>query len=238
LKVVATFVKSAASAVDLPREGLAEVALVGRSNVGKSSLINALVRQRVARTSAAPGKTRLANIYRVDRGTAFYLVDLPGYGFARGERAELDAVTRAYFGHEGQEGRDRHERRTAVLAALLLVDVRHPGLSSDIEAWRWLQSTVQSVVIVGTKVDKLARGERIRAMRELESVFDAPVLPVSAASGEGLDELWKLIDRLVNTRNSSRRDSRKALPAPETAPRPPRRPRRRSSGSTSPRSRT
>ena len=73
--------KSAAAAADLPRDGAPEIALIGRSNVGKSSLINALVRQRVARTSAAPGKTRLANVYRVsERGSAIYLVDLPGYG--------------------------------------------------------------------------------------------------------------------------------------------------------------
>src|SRR5580765_2131211 len=81
--------------------------MVGRSNVGKSSLINALVRQRVARTSAAPGKTRLANIYRVARGSSrsFYLVDLPGYGYARGgERSarEFEELTRAFFGQVGQ----------------------------------------------------------------------------------------------------------------------------------------
>jgi len=165
--------------------------MVGRSNVGKSSLINALVRQRVARASAAPGKTRLANVYRVARGgsRAMYLVDLPGFGFAKGDRRELDEVTQQYFGRVGQVGR----------AALLIIDARHPGLKSDLEAWRWLRSTVARFGIVGTKIDKLARGERIRAMRELESVFEDAVLPVSAETGEGLDELWKLIDRLTKS---------------------------------------
>ena len=90
LKIAAEFVTSAASAArTFPQDGLPEVAMVGRSNVGKSSLINALLRQRVARTSAAPGKTRLANVYRVSRGASapFYLVDLPGYGYARGGRS-------------------------------------------------------------------------------------------------------------------------------------------------------
>ena len=88
MKVEASFLLSAARASDLPRDGLAEIAFVGRSNVGKSSLINALVRQAVARTSGAPGKTRLANIYRVARGSApaMYVIDLPGFGFAQGLR--------------------------------------------------------------------------------------------------------------------------------------------------------
>jgi GTP-binding protein len=176
-------VKSAAAAADLPRDGLAEIALVGRSNVGKSSLINALVRQRIARTSAAPGKTRLANVYRVSRGGGepFYLVDLPGYGYARGGSSDFAPLVAAYF-----------ERARAV-TALLLVDARHPGLKSDVDAWRWLETTVTNVAIVVTKTDKLARGERIRALRETESVFDRPVTPVSAVTGEGMDDLWKLI---------------------------------------------
>ena len=102
MNVTAEFVTSAAGAGDFPRDRLAEVALVGRSNVGKSSLINALVKQRVARTSAAPGKTRLANFYRVQRGSspALYLVDLPGYGYARGGDAaahEFNRLIDAYF---------------------------------------------------------------------------------------------------------------------------------------------
>jgi GTP-binding protein EngB required for normal cell division len=84
---------------------------------------------------------------------------------------------------------------------LLLVDARHPGLESDREAWQWLERTVERCAIVATKIDKLARGERIRALRELESVFENAVLPVSAVTGEGLDELWKLIDRLRHRRN-------------------------------------
>src|SRR5207248_7749748 len=89
-----------------------------------------------------------------------------------------------------------------------LVDARHPGLDSDRAAWQWMTASVANVALVATKIDKLARGERIRALRELESVFETSVLPVSAVTGEGLDQLWTLIDRLPNNslprpRNSS-----------------------------------
>jgi GTP-binding protein len=202
MKIEAAFIVSAVSASDLPRDGRAEVAFVGRSNVGKSSLINALVRQRVARTSGAPGKTRLANVYLVTRGAAapFYLLDLPGYGYARAPRqrgaqspedarrasqAEFDAIVRVVF-----------ERGPA---GLLLVDARHPGLASDRAAWQWINATAERAGVVATKIDKLGRGERIRAVKELESVFETSVLPVSAETGEGLDQLWKLIDRLTTS---------------------------------------
>jgi GTP-binding protein len=213
LRIAAEFVTSAATAADFPGDGLREIALVGRSNVGKSSLINALVRQRVARTSGAPGKTRLANIYRVARGSAapLYFVDLPGYGYARGDADELEAVTRAYFGRVGRGG----QVDLPDLAALLLVDSRHPGLDSDIEAWRWLRSAVERFGIVSTKVDKLSRAERTRALKRLETVFEDSVLPVSAVTGEGLDELWTLIERLAN----SPKPQRRSRPAETTTPR-------------------
>jgi len=200
LNIEATFVLSAASADDLPRDGLAEIALVGRSNVGKSSLINALVRQRVARTSAAPGKTRLANVYRVARGggAPLYLLDLPGYGYARAAKG-----TRGARSPEAARRASQHEFEAIVRAVfarqpagLLLVDARHPGLETDRAAWQWIREAAGEAAVVATKIDKLGRGERSRALRAFESVLETSVLPVSAVTGEGLEELWKLIDRL------------------------------------------
>jgi GTP-binding protein len=189
LKVSAEFVTSAASIRDFPRDRLAEVALVGRSNVGKSSLINALVKSTIARTSAAPGKTRLANFYRVTpaAGRAFYLVDLPGYGYARGGDPAADEFRRLaeeYFDRDGARG------------ALLLIDSRHPGLEADMTAWEWMQTQPFPKAVAASKVDKLTRAERARHSRQLDSLFAGPVPLVSAHSGEGLEELWKLIVKL------------------------------------------
>jgi GTP-binding protein len=179
------------------------------------------VRQRIARTSGAPGKTRLANVYRVSKGGGgpFYLVDLPGYGYARGDAGELAAVTRAYFGQERQDRRERQETiparpappaPSATVSALLLIDARHPGLQSDLEAWHWLRTRVERCAVVATKIDKLSRAERLRALNVNEAAFEHPVQPVSARTGEGLDELWILIDRLLN--NPKPRPSRQPLP--------------------------
>jgi GTP-binding protein len=199
MQISAEFVTSAAGAGDFPQDQAPEIAFVGRSNVGKSSLINALARKAVARTSAAPGKTRLANFYRVQRGhaSALYLVDLPGYGYARGGGAaaqEFNRLVEAYFARAVDGG----AARTKDIAVLLLVDARHPGLDSDLDAWEWLKTQPCPRGVVGTKVDKLTRTERVRNTRQLESLFDVPVLLVSAQDGEGLEQLWKLIARLPN----------------------------------------
>jgi GTP-binding protein len=189
LQISAEFVTSAAGNDDFPKERLPEVAFVGRSNVGKSSLLNALMRQSLARTSAAPGKTRLANFYRVKRGTAaaLFLVDLPGYGYARGGDAsarEFNQLAESYFTRPGHRG------------VILLVDSRHPGLESDMDAWRWLESQPWPRAVIGTKVDKLTRAERARNARQFETLLDIPVPLVSVHTGEGLDELWKTIVNL------------------------------------------
>jgi GTP-binding protein len=209
LKVLAAeFVTSAAAGggtAGIPRDGLAHVALTGRSNVGKSTLLNALCRQKVARTSAAPGKTRLANVYRVTveglgpGRRSLYLVDLPGYGYARGGAdsvEELRAVAEAYFAAVAPGA--AADRRGAALA-LLLVDSRHPGLDSDIQAARWLASQHVDYRVVATKIDKLSRAGRARNMNALERTLGVPPLPVSAASGEGMDALWKTIASLART---------------------------------------
>jgi GTP-binding protein len=200
LKVLsAEFVTSAAaggSIQGIPQDGLPQIAVTGRSNVGKSTLLNALCREKVARTSAAPGKTRLANVYRVTVDGPgpgkwrLYLVDLPGYGYARGgadAAEELRAVAEAYFA------------RPRSPVALLLVDSRHPGLDSDMQAARWLASMDIEYRVVATKIDKLSRTERARNLKALEQSFGTTPLAVSAASGEGMDVLWKTIASLART---------------------------------------
>jgi len=192
----ARFVTSAIGADGIPHDGVPHVALVGRSNVGKSSLINALAHNKaLARTSGAAGKTRLANLYRfdVDGGPggpgrwSFYLADLPGYGYARGGResiAELQQIAEAYFSFDGIAG------------VLHLVDARHPGLDSDLDAAEWLTRLNVDTATVATKIDKLSRSERTRNLKALERQLGTAALPMSATSGEGLDDLWKLIARL------------------------------------------
>jgi GTP-binding protein len=205
LKVLnADFVTSAARADGIPRDALPRIAMAGRSNVGKSSLINALCGARIARTSAAPGKTRLVNFYRVTleggpggpgRWSA-YLVDLPGYGYARGgaeSAAELAVVAESYFAGDGATEVGRQRRPLA----LHLVDSRHPGLPADREAASWLLQRRVHCTLIATKIDKLSRSERTKNLKSLATIFAMPALPVSAESGEGMDELWRTIARLV-----------------------------------------
>ena len=203
MKVRAAFVTSAAGPEGCPADGLPELALVGRSNVGKSTLVNTLMRVKLARTSAAPGKTRLLNVYRIDveGEPPFHMVDLPGYGYARGGQASVEAfeeLTRGYFAHRSRQ--IVSERRAPdAFAVLQLVDSRHPGLDSDRLAHDWLVSLGVPLWVVATKFDKLTRAERSRAQHQFERAFTTPVLPVAAVTGEGLKELWTLIRRLLNS---------------------------------------
>jgi GTP-binding protein len=211
LKVLrAEFVTSAADVAGAPRDPAPRVALVGRSNVGKSSLINALAGRRIARTSATPGKTRLANFYRVTLPgpgpKALWLVDLPGYGYARGGAAaarEFARIAESFFGSQAEKGtvtfspETPREKGTVPFSALLVVDARHPGLAADREAGAWLGARGVAYGVVATKIDKLSRAARARHIGDMTTAFDGPVLPFSAATGEGRDDLWTLIAELT-----------------------------------------
>ncbi len=204
MKVRTTFVTSAVSPEGCPADGLPELALVGRSNVGKSTLVNALGRARVARTSAAAGKTRLINVYRLEpEGVSpFHLVDLPGYGYARGgapSKEEFETLTTRYFEDRVSPG-EAGRRRPTGFAVLQLVDSRHPGLEKDRDAHAWLAAFGVPLGVVATKSDKLSRAERSRAQQAFERAFTVPVLLCSAATGEGLKDLWTLIARLLSSR--------------------------------------
>ncbi|HSC28519.1 MAG TPA: GTP-binding protein 8 [Vicinamibacterales bacterium] len=215
----ARFVASAAAGDRILGDGARLIALAGRSNVGKSSLINALCRTRLARTSAAPGKTRLANIYRVslEGGPggpgrwSVHLVDLPGYGYARGgadAAGDFASVAESYLTGGARGRRPAAARASRMppsrgpLAVLMLVDARHPGLESDLAAAAWLGGLGVERLVVATKIDKLTRADRARNLRRLEAAFGTAALPVSAASGEGLDLLWQTIARIA--RNGER----------------------------------
>ena len=187
----ASFFRSAASAADFPDTGLPEIALAGRSNVGKSTLINALVRKTVARTSAAPGKTRLANYYVIQPQSPgsreFYLVDLPGYGYARGGRAtaeEFELLTQEYFA-------PLPGSRRRLAGVFHLIDARHPEMDADNAAHQWLGRTGVAIAIIATKMDKLSQSQAAKSLTILRDGYDTVVIPVSAATGKGLDDIWK-----------------------------------------------
>jgi GTP-binding protein len=180
------------------RDDVPRFAFAGRSNVGKSSLLNALVRQKVARTSAAAGKTRQVNVFRVTaqgglRGNSPWvldLVDLPGYGYARGGEEsvrELAGAVDAYFAANA----------AGFGATFLLIDSRHPVQASDVQAHEWISQAMGPPRIVATKEDKLSRAERAAQLKAFARAFGQEPLSVSATSGEGLDQLWKEIAGLA-----------------------------------------
>ena len=190
----ADIVATAAGPSQFPREGLPEIAFLGRSNVGKSSLLNRLVaRKQLARTSGTPGKTRLLHFYHVRRSARdLLLVDLPGYGYAkvpRKERAQWQRLIEGYL-----------DERAALRAAVLLQDIRRePGEDEGLFV-EWLHARQIPVILAVTKLDKLKRsqrGSRIRELRDALPVQRDWIVPTSATSGEGIDELWKTIDALL-----------------------------------------
>ena len=182
------FILSAASPKDFLRDGLPQVAFAGRSNVGKSSVINRLLnRKNFARVGAAPGKTIHINYFKIDG--AFYLVDLPGYGYAKVSKSERDRwgkLMETYFAHP-----------ELMTMGVMIVDSRHKPTADDCTMAQWFKDTGRPMVVVANKLDKLKKSEiqpsldRVRLTLELEE--DAPVIPFSAEKGDGRQDLLNVI---------------------------------------------
>jgi GTP-binding protein len=192
-----SFASSASAPAQFPSGGLPEVAFLGRSNVGKSSLLNALCGVRgLARVSSRPGRTQLVNFFRVTGGAApdeardLYLVDLPGYGYAKVPEAMRLAWRRlveAYL-----------LGREALAVCVFLVDARHEPQPGDLTLREFLDQEGLPYVLVATKADKLGRGERARRIAALRKGLGARALAVAAVSaetGDGIDDLWRTLRR-------------------------------------------
>jgi GTP-binding protein len=194
----AELVISAAQAAQFPKEPLPQIAVCGRSNVGKSSLLNTLLqRKQLARTSSTPGKTRLINFFRITpAGTArapFCFVDLPGYGYAKVSQAERESWRRlieSFF-----------ESSSRLVGAISIIDSRHGPMDSDLELLAWLAELELPVVLVATKADKLSNKARAEMSRQITAaVAHLPlknVLFFSAHTGSGSNELWKAVTDLL-----------------------------------------
>ncbi len=181
----AEFFASAFSEHQFPREGIPEVVVTGRSNVGKSSLINRLAGSKgLARASSTPGKTQSINFYCFNR--SFFIVDLPGFGYAKAGRAasrQLRQVAERYF----------RERSTIVLV-IQLVDARMPPTALDIQLADWLDHLKMPRMIIATKSDKLSVSRQFAQLRIISEAFGGqPVIMSSALTGAGCKEIWKRV---------------------------------------------
>lgn len=185
------FLISAASPKDFPRTRLPEIAFAGKSNVGKSSVINRILqRKNFARVGDKPGKTIHVNYFTVD--STCYFVDLPGYGFAKVSQKEKDRwgkLMEDYFA------------ANRIDLGVLIVDYRHPPTNNDVTMARWFLDSGCPFVVVANKMDKLKKSELIPNLetirQDLELPEETPVIPFSAEKGNGRDELVKLIIEAV-----------------------------------------
>jgi len=196
----AEFVVSAVSARDFPRETLPEVAVAGRSNVGKSSLVNLLTGKNLARISSTPGKTRVINFYRFRR--AFFLADLPGFGYARVPKAESRKwrqLVNQYF-----------ESRPAIALVIQLVDARMNPTPLDLQFAQWLDNLGMPRLIVATKSDKLSGNERAARQHAISEAFGGePVILSSTVTGAGSKEIWKRVAEAAQSVNPRKKSSEK-----------------------------
>ena len=189
----------------VPDTAYAEVAFAGKSNVGKSSLINALMnRKALARTSAQPGKTQTINFYNIN--DAMYLVDLPGYGYAKASeevKAKWGKMIENYL-HTSKQ----------LKAVFLLIDIRHDPSANDRMMYEWMLSQGFAPIIIATKLDKIKRSQiqkNVKAIREgLNVQPGTTIIPFSAETKQGRDEIWELIDSFVLPQEDALQDENAA----------------------------
>ena len=187
-----TFVISAAAPSDFPPPTLPEIAVVGRSNVGKSSLINALTgHDGLARTSRTPGRTRLINWFAIEAQPSFHLVDLPGYGYAAVDsktRESWKPLIETYL-----------SSRVTLAGVLLLVDIRRGAEDEELDFVPWLAQHETPIVVALTKADKLPKNKRtLEVMRQKKTLgLTRPPFAVSTLDGEGIDAVWRAVLSLL-----------------------------------------
>lgn len=177
----------------IPENQMMEIAFAGKSNVGKSSLINALMnRKSLARTSAQPGKTQTINFYNINN--ELYFVDLPGYGYAKVSREEKEKWGKMI---------EKYLRCSKQLRAVfLLIDIRHEPSANDRQMYKWIRSNGFHPIIIATKMDKINRSQLQKHVKMIKQGLNVDkntiVIPFSAASKQGRDEIYEIIDRLMS----------------------------------------
>ena len=176
----------------LPDNILPEIAFAGKSNVGKSSLINALLnRKSFARTSAQPGKTQTINFYNINN--FMYCVDLPGYGFAK--------VSKEIQEKWGRMIENYLHKSKVLKAVFLLIDIRHEPSANDVNMYQWILSNGYKPIIIATKLDKINRSQVQKQIKLIKTRLgtekDTVIIPFSAETKQGRDEIWDLIDEIT-----------------------------------------
>ncbi len=202
----AEFVSSFVDTKGLPQDNFPEIALVGRSNVGKSSLINKLVnRKNLAKSSSTPGKTRLINYYLINN--EWYMVDLPGYGFAKVSKAEKEK-----WGKMIEKFLSTREQLQGVIQ---LIDIRHAPSQNDIIMMEWLQHHELPILLVATKADKVSRNEKHKNLAVINKTLNLlpgqTPIPFSAESGEGVEEVKAALEEILTRNEEVNEDSKTTL---------------------------
>ena len=189
----AEFIRSVTAVADCPRDGLPQIAFAGKSNVGKSSVINKLLlRKNFARVGEAPGKTTHINFFRIDN--KIYLVDLPGYGYAKANqevKAQWGKMIERYL-HSSKQ----------LKAVFLLIDIRHDPSANDKQMYQWMRHYGFDPIIIATKLDKINRSQiqkQLKAIRVgLEAQKDTIIIPYSSLSKQGREEIYDLLDSILS----------------------------------------